>query len=302
MRVVADDAVEHYQNAARFDTIPQVAQSLGPRTPARAPVKRQLEVFSHCRRHLRGCRVPAAAADEGQRICAVLDQLVAHPRLPTRHEIYGLEEIGARPPGALTTRSPEIRYRQVVFRRFTQVQVADRGVGAVRQPVHLRHADPSGPFPLHDPIRSDLDLRGDRLHPKPGAFPCPTQHGGLQRSLHAPSAQRPHLRSLRVVPLIMREAPAIVEIGRGGSHRRNPTASPGAFSPYRLSSVATGSISSSLLAGNRMMCESQAGLDVLGFQFRAASRRSSRRVDQDVGVNEPHSGRARRPDRYCRPP
>ena len=89
------------QDSRFVRTVPKVAKRRGPIGPRRRPPCGQGKRPPHGLRDRIGGRFVSGVPHEGKEIRPGLDQLVAHPRLPTRHQVNRVQQdrdSGAREP------------------------------------------------------------------------------------------------------------------------------------------------------------------------------------------------------------
>lgn len=75
--------------------------------------------------------------------------------------------------------------REAVVGGLFQVEVAERGVGSGGESICLGDADFAGLFPLGDTVRFDVQLFGQCLWGKVGAFARPAEYAWLEGDLEA---------------------------------------------------------------------------------------------------------------------
>ena len=124
--------------------------------------------------------------DEIQRLMASVNQLLTEPRLPPLHRIYRLQQVGAGAGRRFAGAGAEIPYRQLIYGREGEEQVAQGRVSSAGQIFRLRHTDGAGVFPAQHPLGFYADLLGQIGDGKVGALPGPAQHLRLQGKRFAP--------------------------------------------------------------------------------------------------------------------
>lgn len=182
---VADDAVEDDEDAGLVDAVAEETQRLAPTSLLFGPTCMEAEGVAHGRGDCGVVFVVAVGADEGEGVFFVFDEVVAHPGLAALHLIDCVEQIGAWTPGWVAAARAEVADWQTVVGGLFQVEVAERCVGSGGESVCLGDADFTGLFPLGDTVGFDVELLGQRLWGKVGAFARPAEYAGLECDLQA---------------------------------------------------------------------------------------------------------------------
>ena len=115
--IVADHAVECYEDAGGIGAIPQMRQGVRPGGARRRPVVVQQQGAPHCAGGLPMVVANPERTDEIQRLMTGVNQLLTEPLLSPLHRIYRLQQVGAGAGRRFAGAGAEIPYRQFLCGR-----------------------------------------------------------------------------------------------------------------------------------------------------------------------------------------